>query len=62
MKEVKDYGEGHLTFACYGGQCTLSQIWIPGDKLGYIRSTHAVEGDLQKKIGMASMISVRLTH
>ncbi|SRR5579884_266248 len=51
----------HLTFACYQGNCVLSQIWLPGGD-GYVRSDSAVSHDLQRKIGMASMISIRLTH
>ncbi len=59
--EVKGYSEPHLTFACYQGDCALSQIWMPGSKVGYGRSTASVDRDLQRKLGMATMISVRLT-
>lgn len=62
MSETKKYDQGHLTFACYGDDCVLSQIWMDGYKVGNIRPTASVEGDLHRKIGMASMISVRLGH
>lgn len=60
--ETTKFDEGHLTFACYSGECVLSQIWLSGYKVGNIRSTSSVERDLHRKIGMASMISVRLGH
>jgi hypothetical protein len=50
----------HLTFACYEGNCVLSEIWMPGGN-GYKRSESAVDHDLQRKLGMATMISVRLS-
>jgi hypothetical protein len=59
--ESRDYAEGHLTFACYQGDCVLSQIWLTGEKVGYARSESSVDRDLQRKLGMATMISVRLT-
>ena len=53
---------GHLSFACYQGDCVLSQIWLPGSSVGYIRSSSAVDSDLQRKLGMATMVNVRLGH
>ena len=59
----KDYDEGHLTFACHQGDCALSQIWLPGSDTGYVRSDASVNSDMQRKLGMASIVSVRLrTH
>jgi hypothetical protein len=58
--EAKNYSDAHLTFACYKGDCVLSQIWLPGSKIGYARPDAAVDRDLQRKLGMSSMISVRL--
>jgi hypothetical protein len=58
--EAKDYSEGKLTFACYQGDCVLKQIWLSGSNLGYRRSDSAVDKDLQRKLGMATMINVRL--
>lgn len=51
----------HLTFACYEGDCVLSEIWMPGGD-GYVRSSSAVDHDLQRKLDMATMINVRLTR
>ncbi len=62
ISETTKSDEGHLTFACYGHECVLSQIWMAGYKVGNIRPTSSVERDLHRKIGMASMISVRLGH
>jgi hypothetical protein len=58
--EAKNYVEGHLTFACYQGDCVLSQIWLAGSKIGYARLDSAIDHDRQRKIGVASMINVRL--
>lgn len=52
--------DGHLTFACYGGDCVLSQIWMPYSNIGYTRSQSAVDHDSQRKLGMATMINVRM--
>ena len=59
--EGKPDTDSHLTFACYGGNCVLSEIWMPGGN-GYTRSSSAIDHDLQRKLGMATMISVRLSH
>lgn len=60
LTQANDYVEGHLMFACSGGDCVLSQIWLAGSKIGYIRSDSSVEHDMQRKLGMASMINVKL--
>jgi hypothetical protein len=61
-KEAKASESGHLVFACYQGDCVLSQIWLPGSDIGYARSDASVDRDMQRKLGMATMISVRLAH
>jgi hypothetical protein len=62
MIEAKGHSEGHLSFACYQGDCVLSQIWLPGSDVGYARSDASVNSDMQRKLSMATMISVRLAH
>jgi hypothetical protein len=61
-EDAKRSEKGHLTFACAKGDCVLSQVWIPGNSVGYIRSASAVDSDLQRKLGVATMVSVRLGH
>lgn len=49
-----------LTFACYGGECILSQIWMP-DAMGY-NVTQPRQRELTRKLGVAAeMRSVRLS-
>jgi hypothetical protein len=62
IEDAKRSEKGHLTFACHQGDCVLSQVWLPGSAVGYVRSTQAIESDLQRKLGMATMVSVRLGH
>jgi hypothetical protein len=57
----RDYSEGHLTFACSNGNCVLSQIAMPESNVAYARSNSAVEKDMQRKLGVAAMVSVKLT-
>jgi hypothetical protein len=52
--------KGHLTFACYQGGCVLAAIWLPDHSAGYARSARAVDDELQRKLGMATMVNVRL--
>jgi hypothetical protein len=59
--ESKAASDPHLTFACYQGDCVLKEIWVGDGKIGYSRSDSAVEKDIQRKLGMAAMIHVRLT-
>ena len=49
-----------LTFAAYGDTRVLSQIWMLGDENGHMISNSALDKELPRKIGMASMISVPL--
>jgi hypothetical protein len=60
--DAKRSEKGHLTFACAEGNCVLSEVWMPGSSVGRIRSASAVDRDLQRKLGMATMVSVRLGH
>jgi hypothetical protein len=62
MVETNEVGDPHLTFACYEGDCVLKEIWLPGSKIGYVRSDSSVDKDLQRKLGVAAMVNVRLTH
>lgn len=50
-----------LTFACYGHDCVLAQISMPGANVSYGLSQKEIEKNLPRSIGMVSMISVRLT-
>ncbi len=50
-----------LTFACYGKECVLAKI-NPGDgQSAYGVSSESIEKNLHHKLGMASMLSVKLT-
>ncbi|HEY3937018.1 MAG TPA: hypothetical protein VGL97_06290 [Bryobacteraceae bacterium] len=49
-----------LTFACYGHECVLAKISMPGADVGYGLSQKQIEKNLPHKMGMVSMISVRL--
>ena len=62
LVDAKNHDEGRLTFACYQGQCVLSQIAMPGSSVAYKRSQSAVDNDLQRKLGMATMVNIRLAH
>lgn len=50
----------HLTFACYGKECALSEIAMPGSSIAQGLSTHAIEKNFTRKLGMVSMIAIRL--
>ena len=52
-----DPDSSKLTFACYGSDCSLTKIELPGSTISYSlkpSSTHHV--------GMATMIAVRVAH
>jgi hypothetical protein len=49
-----------LTFACYGKECVLAKITPPNDSTAYALSQSAVEKNLTHKLGMASMVSIKL--
>jgi hypothetical protein len=50
-----------LTFACYGKECVLAKITPPNGLTAYALSRDSVEKNLHRRLGMASMISVKLT-
>jgi hypothetical protein len=50
-----------LTFACYGHDCVLAKVSMPGADVSYGLSQKQIEKNLPHKMGMVSMISVRLT-
>lgn len=50
----------HLKFACYGGECVLSEISMPGREQAYRASQSQIEKNLSHKLGLAAMISVPL--
>lgn len=50
----------HLTFACLGGECVLSEISMPGKDTGYRASKSQIDKNLTHKLGIATMISVPL--
>ena len=60
--DAKPSDEGKLTFACAEGKCVLSQIALPGSEIQYARSTSSVDSDMQRKLGMATMVHVRLSR
>ena len=60
--DAKPVDEGKLTFACAEGKCVLSQIAVPGSETRYARSSSAVDNEMQRKLGMATMVSVRLSR
>jgi hypothetical protein len=45
-----------LTFACYGNDCLLSQVWMPESTTGFSISDSAMKKQLNRKIGMAAEI------
>lgn len=50
----------HLKFACYGGECVLSEISMPGREMAYRASQSQIDKNLSHKLGVAAMISVPL--
>lgn len=50
----------HLKFACYGGECVLSEIAMPGRETAYRASQSQIDKNLTHKLGVAAMISVPL--
>ena len=60
--DARPTNEGKLTFACAEGKCVLSEIEAPGSGIEYARSRSSVDSDMQRKLGMATMVNVRLTH
>jgi hypothetical protein len=50
-----------LTFVCYGNECVLDKIAPPDSTTAYSLSPAALEKNLPHKLGMASMISIKMT-
>lgn len=57
---TKYASEGKLTFACYQGDCALAKIHLPNSDVQYVRSDSAINDDMQRKLGLASMVTVQL--
>jgi len=49
-----------LVFACYGRQCVLAEIEMPGSNVEWGESQSTIEKELSHKLGAAAMISVAL--
>ena len=50
-----------LTFVCAGGQCVLAKITPPFAATAHSLSPSAIEKKLPHKLGLASMVSIKLT-
>lgn len=50
----------HLKFACYGSECALSEISMPGREQAYRVAQSQLDKNLNHKLGLAAMISVPL--
>ena len=57
---TSDPNRPHLTFACSGGECILSEIAMPGRETAYHLSKSQIEKNLTHKLGIAAMVSVPL--
>jgi hypothetical protein len=55
-----DPEEPKLSFACYGSDCVLAKIGMPGGEVGYSLSQSSIERNLHRRVGMTPMISIRL--
>jgi hypothetical protein len=49
-----------LTFACYGKECVLAKVTPPDNPIAYGLSKDSIEKKLTHRLGMASMISIKL--
>jgi hypothetical protein len=49
-----------LTFACYGKDCVLAKITPPNSLTAYSLSRETIEKNLHHKLGMSSMVAVKL--
>jgi hypothetical protein len=49
-----------LTFVCYGKECVLAKVTPPNSPSAFGLSEKYIEKQLTHKVGMASMISVKL--
>jgi hypothetical protein len=50
----------HLTFACYGHDCVLAEVAMPGNTTAFKLSQQSIEKQLPRKIGVASMLRTAL--
>ncbi|MBV8553654.1 MAG: hypothetical protein JOY54_20335 [Acidobacteriaceae bacterium] len=60
IKKNADPAKPHLTFACYGRDCVLAEVSMPGQNSASAISAASIDRELSHKIGIASMISVPL--
>jgi hypothetical protein len=51
-----------LTFTCYGKECVLAKITPPNSSTAYSVGSGYVERSLSHSLGMASIISIKLSH
>jgi hypothetical protein len=59
-KVAADPQKPHLTFACYAHNCVLAEIAMPGSNSALRLSEAAINRQLPRKIGVASMIYAAL--
>ncbi len=55
-----DPEKAHLKFACYGDECVLEEVAMPGSDVAYQLSQKQIDRQLSHKIGIATMILVPL--
>jgi hypothetical protein len=55
-KVAADPAKPHLTFACYGHDCVLAEIAMPGSSSGLRVSQASIDKQLSRKIGVAAML------
>jgi len=51
-----------LTFACYGKECVLAKVTPPNSQVAYAAPKYAVERSFSHSVGMASMVSIKLSR
>ena len=50
--------ESKLTFSCYAGQCSLSELWVAGD--GYRPTARPPVRIANNQMGVVALVSVPL--
>lgn len=60
IRELPKTNAGSLTFACYGKECVLAKVTLPGGVAAFTTDRKWIEKNLHHSVGMASMISVKL--
>jgi hypothetical protein len=50
-----------LTFACYGKECILAKVTPPVSMSAYELSQQSIDKKISHKVGVVSMIAIRLT-